>query len=232
MELTDGVYTLPLTVGEGDAARTFHPAAVETDRGVLLLDAGLPGTTEALSAALSDAGRSLSDVTAVLLTHHDGDHAGGLAGARERAGDPVVYAHEAATPFVNGREHPVKSDPDAERYPPVPVDVELQDGVTFRTAAGPMRAVFTPGHAPGHLALHLPEAGLLLAGDALTSADGELRPPNERFTPDPAEATRSVGRLAELDFDRVHCYHGGPTDEGTAAVERVYDGMRAEYGGA
>ena len=229
MELTDGVYTLPLTMGDGDSARTFHPAAVETERGVVLLDAGLPGTADDLAAALHDAGLDLADVTAVLLTHHDGDHAGGLAGVRERADDPVVYAHEAAAPFVDGREHPIKTDSDAERYPPVPVDVELRDGVTFRTAAGPMRAVFTPGHAPGHLALHFPAADLLLAGDALTSADGDLRPPSERFTPDVAEATRSVGRLTELAVARTHCYHGGPTDEGTAAIQRVYDELRDEH---
>lgn len=229
MELADGAYTLPIAVERDGTETTFHPAAVETDRGVVLLDAGLPGTTDDLGAALTDAGLGFADVTAVVLTHHDGDHAGGLAGVRERAADPVVYAHEAATPFVDGRERPVKTDPDAERYPPVPVDVELQDGVTFRTRAGPMRAVFTPGHAPGHLSLHLPEADLLLAGDALTSEGGELRPPVERFTPDVREATRSVGRLTELDADRVHCYHGGPADEGTAGVERVYDELRDEY---
>ncbi|ESP89490.1 MBL fold metallo-hydrolase [Candidatus Halobonum tyrrellensis] len=232
MKLTDGVYALTVTVERDGGETAFHPAAVETDRGVVLLDTTLPGMADELEAALGDAGFGFDDVTAVVLTHHDGDHAGALAEVCDRADDPPVYAHEAEAPFVDGREHPIKSDPDAERYPPVPVDVELQDGVTFRTAAGPMRAVFTPGHAPGHLSFVLPEADLLLAGDALTSDDGGVRPPIDRFTPDLREATRSVGRLAELDVDRVHCFHGGPADEGTAGVERVYDAMREDHGDA
>ncbi|WP_348609233.1 MBL fold metallo-hydrolase [Halobaculum rarum] len=229
MELADGVYTLELTMEREEGTAAFHPVAVETARGLLLVDAGLPGQTDQLAAALSDHGLDLADVRAIVLTHHDGDHAGSLASACEDAADPVVYAHEAAAPYVDGREFPIKSDPDGGRYEPVPIDVELQDSVTFRTKAGPMRAVFTPGHAPGHLAFYLPESGLLLAADALRGDDGDLVGPAEHFTPDMAEATRSVGRLAELDVETVHCYHGGTVDAGTAEIEAISESLAADH---
>ncbi|WP_435066015.1 MBL fold metallo-hydrolase [Halobaculum sp. EA56] len=229
MELADGVYALELEAEREDGTFVIHPAAVETPRGLVLVDAGLPGQTAELTDALADHGLALADVRAVVLTHHDGDHAGGLAAVVERAADPVVYAHEAAAPYVDGRQFPMKAPEDAERYEPVPVDVELQDGVAFRTDAGPMRTVFTPGHAPGHLALHFPEARLLLAADALRSDTGELSGPSERFTPDFETATRSVGRLAELDVRTVHCFHGGTIDAGTDDIERVYESLAAEH---
>jgi glyoxylase-like metal-dependent hydrolase (beta-lactamase superfamily II) len=128
-------------------------------------------------------------VWAVLLTHQDGDHAGGLASVVAST-DAVVFAHEVCAPYVDGREDPIKGGSD--RYDPVPVDVELTDGVRFRTAAGPMRVVFTPGHAPGHVSLYLPDERLLLAADALTAARGRLRGPSEEFTLDMSEATDSV----------------------------------------
>ena len=229
MELTDGVCALELSMDRGDEQFRIHPAAVETPKGLLLVDVGLPSQTDELATALDDHGFGLADVRAVVLTHHDGDHAGGLAAVTERADDPVVYAHEAATPYVDGRQFPLKTDADAERYPAVPVDVELRDGVTFRTDAGPMRAVFTPGHAPGHLAFHFPEAGVLLAADALRSEGGTLSGPSERFTPDQSEATRSVGRLAELDASSILCYHGGPIEAGAEDIGRVYDSLAAQH---
>ena len=216
MEIADGVYAFPQTVGVGDSERTFHPSAVETATGLVLVDVGFPGQSEQVEANLDSAGFDWSDVRAVLLTHQDGDHAGGLAEVLDHA-DATVYAHEACAPYVDGREHPLKSDDD-DRYPPARVDVELVDGVRFNTLAGPMDVVFTPGHAPGHISLHLPEAGVLLAGDALTADGDGLQGPNERYTPEMAQALDSAERLSARSFDRVLCHHGGPV---TAGPERV-----------
>ncbi|MFC7096009.1 MBL fold metallo-hydrolase [Halobaculum marinum] len=229
MDLADGVYALDLTIERPDGDVVIRPTAVETPKGLLLVDTGIPGQEGQIADALAAHGLDIADVHGVVLTHHDGDHAGSLSAVVDAGDDPVVYAHEAAAPFVDGREFPIKSDPDDGRYPAVPVDVELQDGVTFRTDAGPMRAVFTPGHAPGHLAFHLPDVGLLLAGDALRVEDGELVGFAEHFTPDEAEATRSVARLAELNVETVHCFHGGSVAATADDIAAVYDSLAAQY---
>lgn len=229
MPLADGVHVLELTIDRPDGDVVLRPTAVETPKGVLLVDTGIPRQADDVADALADCGLDIADVRGVVLTHHDSDHAGSVSAVLDRAADPVVYAHEAAAPFVDGRSFPLKTAEDDERYPPVPVDVELQDGVTFRTDAGPMRAVFTPGHAPGHLAFHFPDAGLLLAGDALRGEGGELSGPAEQFTPDFPAAAKSVGRLAELDVETVHCFHGGTVEAGTDDIKAVYESLAAEY---
>jgi len=206
MTLPNGVFTVPLTMTVEDRTAEFTPTAVETDRGLILVDVGFDATLPDLEAGLGDAGYDLADVATVLLTHHDGDHAAGLSTLAERV-DPLVAAHREATPYVDGREPPVKGDPD-DRYPPVPVDLAVTEGVRFRTAAGPMEVVFTPGHAPGHVSLYFPEERLLLAGDALVAEDG-LAGPKPEFTPDVARAAESVERLADLAVETVVCYHGG-----------------------
>jgi glyoxylase-like metal-dependent hydrolase (beta-lactamase superfamily II) len=56
-----------------------------------VLDAGLPGDWRAFSSALSRLGRSLSDIDAVLITHHHPDHAGKRSGsARPEPGPRIV----------------------------------------------------------------------------------------------------------------------------------------------
>jgi glyoxylase-like metal-dependent hydrolase (beta-lactamase superfamily II) len=53
-----------------------------------VLDAGLPGDWRAFSSALSRLGRSLSDIDAVLITHHHPDHAGNAERIRETGTGP------------------------------------------------------------------------------------------------------------------------------------------------
>lgn len=218
-QLVEGVYALPQTITRNGDEATFHPAAVETDRGIVLLDVGFPQALDQLEAGLEAAGAGLDAVWAVVLTHQDGDHVAGLSAVVERA-DPVVLAHPACAPYVDGRRDPIKGGGD--RYPAVPVDVEVADGTTIRTAAGPMAVVFTPGHAPGHVALHFPDERLLVAGDALTAPEGDLAGPSEAFTLDMDTAIESVGRLADLDVERTLCYHGGFVEQGTGAIARIW----------
>jgi len=225
----EGVHTFTFEFEFGGRALTIHPTAVETDHGLVLLDVGLPGAPAQLREALADAGRSLDDVSMVLLTHHDGDHAAGLAELEDET-PLIVAAHEDEAPYVDGRRHPVKADPDADRYPPVTVDLELTGGETFHTAAGPMWIVETPGHSPGHVALYFPDQRFLVAGDSLTN-DNEgadrFGGPKPHFTPEMDVAIESVGRLAELDVETTHCYHGGTADAGTERIAAIYEESRS-----
>lgn len=221
MELTRGVHALEVTADLGDRSMTIYPTVVETDRGAILVDVGLETHVDATIDALHEAGFSLDDIGTILLTHQDGDHVGGLAEIAD-ATDATVMAHRLATPFINGERDLVKGD---SRYPPIPVDVQLVDGVQFRTWAGQMHVVFTPGHAPGHISLYFPDPGVVLAADALTAADGDLQGPSERHTLEWAEAIDSIATLADLEVSQTHCYHGGPTDAGTSALQSLANSL-------
>jgi glyoxylase-like metal-dependent hydrolase (beta-lactamase superfamily II) len=224
MNVTDGVYAFPLTLEidhpEAEADEfTFHPSAVETDRGLLLIDAGYPGSVEGFEENLAEQGFEWADVWGVALTHQDADHAGGLADIVERA-DPVVFAHRECAPYVDGREHPIKMDDDAERFPAADVDVELVEGVRFDTLAGPIDVYHTPGHAPGHVSYHLPEERLLISGDALHSPEGELDGP--RGPLDEEQAIESIGKLADLAVERTLSQHGGIAEHDPDRIAEIH----------
>jgi glyoxylase-like metal-dependent hydrolase (beta-lactamase superfamily II) len=95
-------------------------------------------------------------VAAVLLTHHHGDHVGGAA-------------HLAA------RGVPIWAHAETARRIDVSVARVLEDG----DACGPVRAIFTPGHAPGHLCFHDPATGALIAGDMVAGLGTILIDPSE-----------------------------------------------------
>lgn len=219
MELAPGVYDFPQTVEQNGVENTIHPAAVETTKGIILVDTGYEGLTDQLEANLGEAGYGWADVTAVVISHQDSDHAGSLSEVVDRT-DAIVYAHQNAVPYIDGRKHPIKS-PEGERYPPVDVDVEVVDGVSFRTNAGPMNVVFTPGHAPGHIALHFPDARVLLAADALTADENGIAGPSEQYTPEMDRALESAQQFTELAIDRTLCYHGGLVEHGADRIAEV-----------
>ncbi|WP_323677204.1 MBL fold metallo-hydrolase [Halorubellus sp. PRR65] len=222
MTLPNGVHDLAVPYERDGHELALHPVAVETARGLVLVDVGLPGSVPKIREALDAAGFALAEVSTVVLTHHDGDHAGALA-ALDAEADAFVAAHADESPYVDGREFPVKADPDGDRYPPAAVDLELVGGETLNTTVGPMRVVNTPGHSPGHVSLYLPDHRLLFAGDALVADHGDdrLHGPKPQYTPDRERAHESVGTLADLDVARTLCYHGGLVDDGTDRIAEL-----------
>ena len=215
----DGVHHLPLDVSFGGREMTLNPVAIETSRGLLLVDTGFPGTLDQLTERLQSAGFGLADIATVLVTHQDGDHAGTLATIRERI-EPFVVAHEAAAPVIDGRQT-TRGPPDEERYPPARVDLELSGGATLATKAGPARIIPTPGHTAGHVSVYLPEQRFLLAADALTADADGLAGPRPDVTEDMNEALTSVRRLASLDIAQTLCYHGGLVDAGSERIAAI-----------
>lgn len=220
MQLTDHVYALPLDFEFGGREMRLYPTAIETPRGLLLVDAGPLGVLDQLEDGLAEHGHALADVAYLLISHQDFDHVGGAAGVVEAA-DPVVIAHAGDAPYVDGTRDLLKNPGDEPiPYDPVPVDIELQGGERFRTDAGPLEAIHTPGHTPGHTSFYLPEPDLLVTADAMNSLDGLGLPPADA-TPEMPEAKESILALAELDPARLHCYHGGPTDAGAAEMRAI-----------
>ena len=88
-----------------------------------------------LAPLLERAERDGIEITHILVTHPHGDHVAGLAEARERLGDPPLVAHPTTA-----------AELDEE------VAETLDDGEKLDAGGLEIEAIFTPGHAAGHLA--------------------------------------------------------------------------------
>jgi len=134
-------------------------------------------------------------ITHILVTHPHGDHVAGLAEARRQLGNPPLVAHEATA-----------AELDEE------VEVTLGDGEKLQAGSFEVEALYTPGHAAGHLAYLLDGTDLFTA-DVLFkgTVGGTMAPGAGGFD----ELRASVMRLMELPPEtRVHPGHREPTTIG------------------
>ena len=83
MEIEPGIYRLACTKG------AWVYAVREAD-GVTLIDTGVPGKSEAILKELAARGIRPRDVTMILLTHCDFDHAGNAAKLANACKCPVL----------------------------------------------------------------------------------------------------------------------------------------------
>lgn len=141
-----------------------------------------PGDAAPVHAALDAQGLALA---AILVTHHHGDHVGGVDALRDRLQGPVY-------------------GPVRERIPQP--FVPLADGEGIDVLGVRFEVIDVPGHTAGHIAYFAPDtlpAPILFCGDTLFSAGcGRL------FEGTPAQMHASLARLAALPGEtRVCCAH-------------------------
>lgn len=96
--------------------------ALEDERGVALVDPGLPGpqSWRALQARLSDAGIPLGRVHTVVVTHSHPDHFGGASRMRRESGAAIVTHALFRNWWDPGAEADLEADPDDASSPPSP----------------------------------------------------------------------------------------------------------------
>ncbi|MFC9056560.1 MBL fold metallo-hydrolase [Streptomyces sp. NPDC057074] len=208
---------------------------------VTLIDTGYPGDRRQLLDSLTAVGGSPEAVSAVLITHAHNDHLGSAEYLRAAHGTPVLL-HEAEVPHAR-RDFLQQVSVgtvlrNAWRPGVLPWMVHvLRSGGTEQhpvTAPAPFPSagaldlpgrpvpVHTPGHTDGHCAYHLPDAGVVISGDALVSGHATARARGPQLLPDMFHHDRagtlaSLGILAGLDGDVLLPGHGpvhrGPVGE-------------------
>jgi glyoxylase-like metal-dependent hydrolase (beta-lactamase superfamily II) len=219
---------------------------IEDGNQMTLVDGGVPGFRAQLDEYLRSRGRTVKDIEAVVLTHAHADHVGIVEGVRTDAPAPV-YAHEKDADMARtGKAH--KRDGSLIPYLRHPAAMKLMGSAarggglkttkvqvvtTFTSETtdldvpGKPRVIPTPGHSPGHVSLHLPDRGVLIAGDALctynvlTGATGPQVLPRA-FAFDSLQMLASLDALERIDAGIMLFGHGDPWTQGPAdAVARA-----------
>jgi len=219
-----------IATGVYQVTKGVNAFIIDGDEGVVLVDTGLPKGQGAIVEALADIGRSVKDITAILLTHGHVDHVGGAA-ALQSASGASVYASQLDAPIAQG-DRPTPPPPFIERIPilptllnllpsaaPVIVDHIVTEGITDNLPAD-ITVIDTPGHTTGHVAYLLDrDGGILFAGDAAVGSHGDVKRGWFNRKTDAIDA--SIHHLGSKTFD-IACFgHSGPiTGYASVAFQR------------
>jgi hydroxyacylglutathione hydrolase len=172
-----------------------------------------PGEAAPVERALSESGLILD---AILLTHHHGDHVGGVTALRART-LATIYG------------------PASERLPACDHRLREGDGISLPNLELQLSILDIPGHTAGHIAYFgyiNPGEPAVFCGDTLFAAGcGRL------FEGTPAQMVDSLGKLAALPADTLVCcaheYTLGnlrwalQVESGNAALHQRWDDSRA-----
>ncbi|EST23837.1 MBL fold metallo-hydrolase [Streptomyces roseochromogenus] len=221
---------------------------VDTDRGPVLVDTGWddPASWDTLVAGLTACGTAVPEVYGVVITHHHPDHHGLSARVREASGAWVaMHAADAAIVRRTRGTRPERwftymaakltaaGAPEQHVAPlrtargrrlaglsPALPDREIVPGELLDLPGRRLRAIWTPGHTPGHVCLHLEEEhpaqlpghGRLFSGDHLlpriTPHIGLYEDPDDATVTDPLgdylDSLERIGRLAPAEVLPAH----------------------------
>jgi glyoxylase-like metal-dependent hydrolase (beta-lactamase superfamily II) len=207
-EITPGVYRID-TVGIPNAISVL---LIADSDGWTLVDTGVRSGALRIQEAVSALGAGPGDLRRIYLTHHHGDHIGGLPAVRWWATQAEVVASEHEAQIISGECPPdppsnalFRSFAQRGHLPKIPVDGVVHEGDSI---AG-FRVIGTPGHTHGHTSLINEQHGLLFTADAFGSMPFKVRVGVRKFfCTDPVEAQRSAEKLLGEEFSTVVFSHG------------------------
>jgi glyoxylase-like metal-dependent hydrolase (beta-lactamase superfamily II) len=171
--------------------RIVAAALLHDSGGAAIVDPGPSSTLPALHAALANAGLSMRDVTALVLTHIHLDHAGATGPlVRENPG-LRVYVHERGAPHLIDPSKLLASasllygdamDRLWGEVSPVPASslVVLKGGERIEAGGRPLDVAYTPGHASHHVSYYNSDTGIAFVGDTAgikIAENGYVLPP-------------------------------------------------------
>ncbi|GAA2769175.1 MBL fold metallo-hydrolase [Streptomyces indiaensis] len=231
-----GVRSLRVPIPDNPLGHTLV-YVVETDRGPVLIDTGWddPESWDTLTQGLTACGTSVAGIHGVVITHHHPDHHGLSGRVREASGAWIAmhaadiavvrrtrearperwYAYMADKLAAAGapEEHiaPLRrARPRAlPGFSPALPDRDIVPGELLELPGRRLRAIWTPGHTPGHVCLHLEEThptqlpghGRLFSGDHLlpgiTPHIGLYEDPDDDGGTPCASGTESLGEVTD-----------------------------------
>ncbi|GIH36880.1 MBL fold metallo-hydrolase [Microbispora amethystogenes] len=233
-----GLWSIPVPIPI-NPLRYVLVYALEVPDGVVIIDAGwnTGEAYDALVAGLGTAGYEITDVKAVLVTHIHPDHYG-LAGRVREVSGAWIGLHPADARLIRGRYDDAAIDdlveqeralllrcgvPDLTAQELAGASVMLrqfvtmaapdrliEDGDRLDLPGWDLRAVWTPGHSPGHLCFAEPERRLLFSGDHVLARITPMVAVHPQSPPNPLadylDALRAVGKLDVEEVLPAHEY--------------------------
>jgi glyoxylase-like metal-dependent hydrolase (beta-lactamase superfamily II) len=218
-------------------ARIIASVVLHGPGGAAIIDPGPSSTLPRLRAELTEAGLSLSDVRALVLTHIHLDHAGAAGTLVHEQPHLRVYVHERGAPHMADPEKLIASA--AQLYGdamdrlwgeirPVPREalVPLAGGERIEAAGRDLTVAYTPGHASHHVSFFAPDLGIAFVGDTAgvrLNAGGFIVPATPPPDVNVEQWLDSLARIGRWNADTIFITHFGPHSPAAPHLSEMAD---------
>lgn len=223
------IITLEIKFKFKDVEDTIYPVILKDDKNMVLIDCGYTGFLAAIEKAMGKNNLNGTELTHIVVTHHDHDHMGALCALKQKYPRIQIVASENEAAYISGKCKSLRLEqaealqkllPESQKafgeefcnllrgVEPVEVDLTLQDGDVFDWCGG-CEIVGTPGHTPGHISIYVKSKKTIISGDAAALENGNLVIANPHFTIDMEEAEKSLNKILNFNAEEIICYHGG-----------------------
>ncbi len=226
------IYIMPVTFHSGESKRIIYPVLLKDENELILVDCGYPNSMPEFEHAMQAFGLSLSQLTKIIITHHDHDHMGALKDITQEYPNIEVLCSKEQAPYITGKLKSLRLQQAEDLQDSLPED-EKESGIQFQKIiasvkkvdkvsiidsgavlpyCGGIEVVDTKGHMPGHISLYVKKEKTLISGDALVIIGKKLCMAVPEFALNFEEAKDSIRNLENFDIEKIICYHGGVCD--------------------
>ncbi len=189
--------------------RLVHSHAILDEEEITLIDCGFLGNAAGrIDAALRNQGRSITEVTRILLTHGHIDHTLQAARLKEITGAQLFaprldeahisgnYPYQSISRICDGLEKITRL---LFRYQVPQVDHWFENGDEFPVGGG-LRVIGLPGHTHGHCGFYWEKKKALFAADLFSNFRGRVKLPPPWFNVDLETVKDSLQKASQLDL--------------------------------
>ena len=235
-KIAQGIYQLELPLGV-HTLNNISIYVVKSGKEVAVIDTGFDTKEglDALTKQLREIGIEITDITQIIATHAHGDHYG-MTGTLRKLTGATIALHKLEKQS-NDRQNTERHDPERmekwftangapgtnqlERNSFGPFrhhfmsrtepDIVLEGDETIRVGETNLKAIWTPGHAAGHIVLYDADKKLLFAGDhVLPKITPNVAARSDNDANALGQYINSLKTVRKLEADTVLPAHGKP----------------------
>lgn len=233
---------IPISLWPGHMMNCY---LIKGDRGLVLVDTGVPGSSEKIFHEMEKTGFTPADIQLIIVTHSHMDHFGSVGEIKKSVQAPVM-GHEldvayyekgiASTSTLKPTvlwAHIFKRLVKDLRTVPFKPDIILQkEWYDLSEYIKGAHVIHTPGHTPGSISVILPNRQAIIM-DMMSSGVGlgglfwHSRVKHPAFHDDLSQLKQSFNTVLQYDIDTFYLGHGKPVNR--RQVERYMDKYLKAY---
>jgi glyoxylase-like metal-dependent hydrolase (beta-lactamase superfamily II) len=191
---------------------------IETEKGFILVDAGMPNKIGEIKRFLAEKNAALEDIALIIITHVHYDHVGSLSALKEKTGAKIMV-HEkekellekgrtdfpAGTVFISKLISKLSNLISESKFKAVIPDIIIKDNYDLKQYGIDGEIIHTPGHTRGSISVIINGEDIICGDTLFNFMPHSVYPP---FANDKDELIASWKKIKNYNCKRFYPGHG------------------------